>query len=211
MFIAFDGMDGAGKSTQVERLEEWLRSEGRRVTRLDLGRTPYFYELLQRINSRVLAVPAEIREMIYYFEGLYANINYIRTASRDEFVIIDRYYLSYYAYGLENGMTEEQIAFFTKNLVEPTLFFFLDAVVEMTRARIKRYRTYDAPELGYKFKADGVSAGDADRRFLEFQSRIRRNYHSHLRPGHRVIDAARSADDVERVVRAAVRELLLSL
>ena len=61
MFIAFDGMDGAGKSTQVERLEEWLRSEGRRVTRLDLGRTPYFYELLQRINSRELAVPAEIR------------------------------------------------------------------------------------------------------------------------------------------------------
>lgn len=125
MFIAFDGMDGAGKSTQVERLEAWLRESGWVVHRLDLGRTPYFYELLQRINSRELSVPAEIREMIYYFEGLYANINYIRTTARDEFVLIDRYYLSYFAYGLENGMTEEQIAFYTKNLIEPDLYFFL--------------------------------------------------------------------------------------
>ena len=64
MFIAFDGMDGAGKSTQVERLEAWLRDSGRVVHRLDLGRTPYFYELLQRINSRAVRARRDTRDDI---------------------------------------------------------------------------------------------------------------------------------------------------
>lgn len=208
MFIAFDGMDGAGKSTQVERLEAWLRDSGRVVHRLDLGRTPYFYELLQRINSRELSVPAEIREMIYYFEGLYANINYIRTTARDEFVLIDRYYLSYFAYGLENGMTEEQIAFYTKNLIEPDLYFFLDADVGTTRARIKSYRSFDAPELGYRYDAENAAAEDVDARFTAFQSRVRENYLSHIREGHRVIDATQPEILVEQEIRNAFEKMV---
>ena len=196
MFIAFDGMDGAGKSTQVERLEAWLRDSGRVVHRLDLGRTPYFYELLQRINSRELSVPAEIREMIYYFEGLYANINYIRTTARDEFVLIDRYYLSYFAYGLENGMTE------------PDLYFFLDADVGTTRARIKSYRSFDAPELGYRYDAENAAAEDIDARFTAFQSRVRENYLSHIREGHRVIDATQPEILVEQEIRNAFEKMV---
>lgn len=48
MFIAFDGMDGTGKSTQVNILAEKLRNEGKKVFQLDFGRTPFFNEIIKK-------------------------------------------------------------------------------------------------------------------------------------------------------------------
>ena len=41
MFLSIDGGDGTGKSTQVERLCDWLRRQGREVVACrDPGSTP---------------------------------------------------------------------------------------------------------------------------------------------------------------------------
>jgi len=71
MFIAFDGMDGTGKNTQVDRLEEFFKRKGENVIKLDFGGTACFKEYINKLNSKKIDVPAEIRELIYYFEGLY--------------------------------------------------------------------------------------------------------------------------------------------
>ena len=52
MFFSFDGVDGAGKSTQVALFCEWLRQQGRQVVSCrDPGGTP----LGERIRELLLA------------------------------------------------------------------------------------------------------------------------------------------------------------
>ena len=57
MFISFEGLDGSGKSTQVELLADALRADGREVTRVrEPGGTPAG----ERIRELLLDPAAEI-------------------------------------------------------------------------------------------------------------------------------------------------------
>jgi dTMP kinase len=51
LFVTFEGMDGCGKTTQIERLADWLRQQGRQVL---LTRNPGGTELGQAIRNLVL-------------------------------------------------------------------------------------------------------------------------------------------------------------
>ena len=61
MFIALDGIDGCGKSTQVELLSNYLLSKGCSVTKLDMGNAPFFDKYLKMIKERSIVVAKEIR------------------------------------------------------------------------------------------------------------------------------------------------------
>ncbi len=67
MFFVFDGVDGAGKSTQLELFVQWLRDEGHDVvTCKDPGST----ELGERIRSVLLGkheIPISIRAEMMLF------------------------------------------------------------------------------------------------------------------------------------------------
>ena len=54
MFVTFEGVDGSGKSTQVELLREALHAEGREVV---LTREPGGTELGERARELVLNGP----------------------------------------------------------------------------------------------------------------------------------------------------------
>lgn len=121
MFIAFDGIDGAGKSTQIDLLVDNLKKRNISITRLDMGGTPFLTQIIKDINSRNIAVPPMKRELIYYYEGLIANLKYIRQTHPKDVIVIDRYYLSYYAYGLLNGAKEDMLDFLLSELIEPDI------------------------------------------------------------------------------------------
>lgn len=53
MFIAFDGIDGLGKSTQVDFLEKYLKEKKRKYTVLTLGQNSYFKELINNISEKI--------------------------------------------------------------------------------------------------------------------------------------------------------------
>ena len=102
MFIALEGIDGSGKSTQLTMLKEYLESRGRSVylTRepsdLSIGKTIRRYltgEL--KADNRVIAalfVADRLEHILDDNEGLLA----IKESGRD--IICDRYYFSSYAY-----------------------------------------------------------------------------------------------------------------
>ncbi|MFM7531903.1 MAG: dTMP kinase, partial [Rubrivivax sp.] len=55
-FITFEGIDGAGKSSHIEALAEWLRARGQRVL---VTREPGGTELAEALRELVLQRPMD--------------------------------------------------------------------------------------------------------------------------------------------------------
>src|SRR5690606_16165715 len=103
MFFSFDGIDGVGKSTQIELFLDWLRTEKRlTVTSCrDPGSTP----LGERIRELLLASSNQVAidrraEMLLYMAARAQLVEeVVRPAlARGETVVSDRYLLANVVY-----------------------------------------------------------------------------------------------------------------
>lgn len=196
-FISIDGMDGAGKSSQIAPLVEWLRGTGRRVvTCRDPGSTAAGDAirgiLLDRHDIRLDATA----EMLLYMAAraqLVAEV--IRPAlERGDWVVSDRYLLANVVYqGHAGGLDPETIrrvgAVATGGL-EPDLVVVLDVDLETAARRLAR--PLDKLE----------NRGD------DYRRRLRDGYREEAarRPGRiALVDAAAGIDEVGARLREAVR------
>lgn len=111
MFVTFEGVDGSGKSTQVELLRDALRAEGREVV---LTREPGGTELGERARELVLDGPAmtpwaEAALFAAARAELVARI-ILPALERGADVISDRYVDSSLAYqGIARGIGIEHV------------------------------------------------------------------------------------------------------
>jgi dTMP kinase len=145
MFFSFDGIDGAGKSTQVRLLEEALRRRGLEVeTCRDPGSTP----LGERIREVLLAndgVPIGRRsEMLLYMASRAQLVEDVIQPALDtaKVVIADRYLLANVVYqGHAGGLDPEEIwrvgRVATQGLM-PDCVFLLDLPPEGASGRMNR-------------------------------------------------------------------------
>jgi dTMP kinase len=131
IFIAFEGPEGAGKSTQVAKLADWLRGRGLDplVTR-EPGGTPVAEEVRRvLLESDALSPRTELLLMLASRSALVADV--IRPAlDRGRVVVTDRFHLSTLAYqGYGRQLPLEEVrrmnAFATAGL-EPDLTVLLD-------------------------------------------------------------------------------------
>jgi dTMP kinase len=106
MFISFDGVDGAGKSTQIRLLADWLRSRGKTVvTCRDPGSTP----LGERLRSLLLDhhdTPIHRRaEMLLYMAARAQLVEeVIRPAlAAGQWILSDRFLLANVVYQAHAG------------------------------------------------------------------------------------------------------------
>src|SRR5205823_183886 len=101
MFFSIDGGDGTGKSTQIELLCEWLRSQGHQVvTCRDPGSTPLGEAIRDILLHREDLAIGRRSEMLLYMAAraqLVAEV--IRPALQsDKIVVADRFLLANVAY-----------------------------------------------------------------------------------------------------------------
>lgn len=145
MFFSFDGIDGAGKSTQVRLLEESLRARGLEVvTCRDPGSTP----LGERIRDVLLTndgVPIGRRsEMLLYMASRAQLVEDVIRPALDtgKVVIADRYLLANVVYqGHAGGLDAQEIwqvgQIATQGLM-PDCVFLLDLPPEGAAGRMNR-------------------------------------------------------------------------
>ena len=153
-FIALDGPDGGGKSTQVARLVEWLESQGHPVVGCrDPGGTPLGDQLRGILLDRATTAPIPWAEMLLYMASRAQLVDQvIRPALRaGKHVISDRYLLANVVYqGYAGGLPMDSIWRIgeesTRNLL-PDLTLVLDVPPEIARARTggARDRMEDRP------------------------------------------------------------------
>jgi dTMP kinase len=197
--IAFEGVEGAGKSTQVELLRQALEKAGHRVvTTREPGGTP----VGERVRSILLdpASALDPRTEALLFAAARAELveQVIRPAlERGEVVLCDRYVDSSLAYqGAGRGLGLEPVAvinrFATGGLVPDLVVLLrLDPVEGLARGRGSRDRI--------------------ERQDLEFHRRVARGFMdlAAADPDRFVVlDAAAPTDPVAAEVRAAVLRIL---
>ena len=145
MFIAIEGLDGSGGTTQSERLASWFEQQGDKVT---LTREPSSGPVGQFIR-RVInpSDPASVlgdNVLPYLFAADrrdHLDREILPALSRQEHVISDRYYHSSLAYqSLSVGL--HLVAELNRDFRAPDITIFLDLSPE---ACLKRIRSRGAP------------------------------------------------------------------
>jgi dTMP kinase len=203
LFIAFEGGDGAGKSTQAEKLTAALEAAGRTVVRTrEPGGTP----VGEQLRSLVLEhgngeIDARTEALIFAASRAAHVAQVIRPAvERGEVVVCDRFIDSSVAYqgsGRALGTEEvRQLNIWATEGFSPDLTVLLD--VDPEQGRLRRTAN-DAEEDRMESEPDA------------FHLRIRRTFLEQARnnPEHYlVLDAGRPVDELAGTILARVRELL---
>ncbi|MFC4334840.1 dTMP kinase [Salininema proteolyticum] len=145
MFIAFEGGEGTGKTTQVLKLTAWFKARGHTVVQT---REPGGTQLGSRIRALILdaknsdAPSPRAEALLYAADRAHHAASVVRPALADGNVVIsDRYIDSSIAYqGAGRGLGGEEIAHLsqwgTENLVpDLTIVLDLDPAVGLARAK----------------------------------------------------------------------------
>lgn len=201
LLVTFEGGEGTGKSTQVERLAEWLRSKGRTVTiAIEPGTTQVgeaVREILLETASDSIAPEAELALYLAARAELVAEI--VRPAlERGEIVLLDRYVDSSVAYqgygrGLDPRRVRDLCDFATGGLA-PDLTVLIDLPVD--------------EGLGRQARPDRL-----ERAGREFHERVRLGYQQlALNNPERfvVLDGRDTIDEIQAEIRDRVEPLLAS-
>ncbi|TCT12369.1 dTMP kinase [Tepidamorphus gemmatus] len=206
-FITFEGGEGTGKSTQIERLVERLRARGLDVVQTrEPGGTPRAETIRRAVLSGRVAALGPFAEALMMNAARDDHLaELIRPAlARDAWVVCDRFADSTRAYqGALGGVTTEVLAALEDLVVgdtKPDLTIILDLDPEIALARA-RARTRAEGGAGDRFEDEGLHTHRKLRQaFLDIAA---------AEPDRCVvIDASGSADEVaERVWRVVSNRL----
>jgi dTMP kinase len=154
VFIAFEGGEGSGKSTQSKLLKEWLEEEGEEVL---LSREPGGTELgvdLRRIllDHSTGDISPRAEALLYAADRAHHVFSKIRPAlERGEVVITDRYFDSSIAYqGAGRILVPGEVARISRWATEslfPTLTIVIDLPAEIGIGRLKSKDRLEAEPL----------------------------------------------------------------
>ncbi|MBO5903556.1 MAG: dTMP kinase [Tidjanibacter sp.] len=159
MFIVLEGLDGAGKSTQIKMLTEWLESAGRKVKYLHFPRfdAPVYGDLIARFLRGEFGGVEDVNP--YLVALLYAGdradaATIIRGWEADGYVVIvDRYVYSNVGYQCAKVKDEEErkalkdwilrTEFEQFAIPQPTASLFLDVPFAFTERKLTEVREGD--------------------------------------------------------------------
>ena len=200
VLITFEGVEGSGKSTQMRRLERWLRREGYRP---EITREPDGTALgaaVRRLFERPGVKPQPLTEMFLFMAARQQHViekigPWLRAG---RVVLCDRYTDATVAYqgygrGVDPQLIRETNMHATGGLFpDLTLLFDLDPAAGFRRIGARRLDHFEREKLA-------------------FHRRVRRGYLEIMRAEPkrvRRIDAAGAPAAVEQQVRTLVSELL---
>lgn len=199
MFIAFDGIDGAGKSTQIARLVEAFRAAGREVVSVrDPGSTAAGEAIRALVLDSELEMHRRCEALLYMAARSQLVEERIRPAlDAGKVVVSDRYLLANVVYQSASGGESAELLWQLGEVaiagVRPDLTVLLDLPAELALSRINR-------------PADRMES-----RGVEYLAAVREGFRRHLPRASQqtlIVDAAQSIDAMAATIRAAAVPLL---
>jgi dTMP kinase len=171
--IIVEGIDGSGKSTQLDLLRKWLTNQGYLVISSEWNSSPIVKGITRQGKRRQLLSPMSF-SLIHAADFASRTYSQILPALQSGAIVLaDRYVYTAYARDAVRGVNRAWLRRLYSFAVEPTLAFYFDVPLEEAMRRISIGR----PEL--KFYEAGLDLGlsnDPFESFRRFQGLIRQEY-----------------------------------
>lgn len=183
--IVLEGLDGAGKSTQIKLLKEFLAKRGVDCEYIHFPRfeAPVYGELIARFLRGELgnidAVDPYIVALLFAGDRAHAAATICRWLEEGKYVVLDRYVNSNIAYQCAKLSDREQqdalrvwineLEYGVNNIPRPDVSAFLDVPFEFTRRNLLSQR--DGDDRDYLRGAEDIHEAS-----LDFQHRVRDIY-----------------------------------
>lgn len=208
-FITFEGGEGSGKTTQIEKLSTWLKTQNKEVV---LTREPGGSEGGEEIRNLFVQGCANrwepMSEVLLLYAARYDHVEkLIKPAlNRGAWVLCDRFFDSTFAYqGYGHNMSLdilEKLNDIALDDFKPDLTFLLDIDVKQGLKRaIKREGDKEAKED--RFESLDIS----------FHEKLRQGYLNIAKKNHnriQIIDANNSVEDIFACIKQISQKLLIT-
>ena len=185
MLIVLEGLDGAGKSTQVKLLKEYIQSKGKQLRYLHFPRfdAPVYGDLIAKFLrgdfGAINQVHPQLVALLFAEDRHGASPEMKATLQTGGHVLLDRYVYSNIAYQCAKVKDSEEAAdlrewiFNTEygdfDLPRPDLNIFLDVPIGFVESKLKSQRG----GADRDYLEGGQDIHEAD---IEFQKRVRDIY-----------------------------------
>ena len=154
VFVVFEGIDGAGKTTQAFRLKQWVLDRGLAAVYVKEPTDGPWGQKIRAIaqNGRDGIAPED--ELEYFIRDRDQDVkeNIAPALNRGEVVIGDRYFYSTIAYQSALGLDPEDIRRRNAAFPVPDMVFILDIGTRTSQIRITQGRREQANQ-GYEQEA----------------------------------------------------------
>jgi dTMP kinase len=152
VLIVFEGTEGAGKSTQLRLLSEWLVARGRDVVAVrEPGGTVLGDEIRRILLDPGSDITAHAEALLFMASRAQLVERVLRPAiASKSIVLVDRFFLSTYAYqGAGRGIADEQLVAANRMATQgltPDLTILLDLPTGEGLSRVARRGAHDRIE-----------------------------------------------------------------
>ncbi|MEN9658628.1 MAG: hypothetical protein RL571_2093 [Pseudomonadota bacterium] len=202
-FLSVEGIDGAGKSTQLAWIAQWLKQQGVAFVQT---REPGGTALGEKLRDLLLSEPMHLEtETLLMFAGRREHLEQVikPALARGEWVLCDRFSDASYAYqGGGRGLPrekfialEEWVQGVAPNKIQPDLTLIFDVPLSVSQERMAGGRILDRFE----------------REAADFHARVRAAYleRASSEPQRiRVINANRSLEEIQQELAEILSAIL---
>lgn len=185
MLIVLEGLDGAGKSTQVKLLKEYIQSKGKQLRYLHFPRfdAPVYGDLIAKFLrgdfGAINQVHPQLVALLFAEDRREASTMIREWLDNGDVVLLDRYVYSNIAYQCSKMKNKEEsdalrdwifnLEYNTYNIPRPDVNLFLDVPISFVDKKLKENREGDDREY-LKGKSDIHEAN------IQFQIDVRELY-----------------------------------
>lgn len=184
MYIVFEGIDGSGKSTQIQLLKEWLEANGFDVETLVEPTDSEVGKLIRKLLQHPDAMSDKLQKVLALLFAADRMLIMDRLEDESKVFISDRSYISSLVY----QKPVEWVEILNKYAKKPDLLILLDLDVEKSVARTSHEDTFENVEF-----LTGVK---------DSYLRLAKNY------PHAIIDANNGMNKVSSDIKKAVAPYL---
>ena len=205
--IVFEGPEGAGKTTQLRLVAEWLSGEGQSVLAVrEPGGTPLGDEIRRLLLDPQSDIEPRAEAMLFMASRAQLTRRVMQPAlARGDVVLMDRFFLSTYAYQVAGrGLPHDEISVANRLATEgirPELTVLLTLPVEAGLARATQRGPRDRMEQADAGFHERVARAFADFATPDWQE-------AHPEAGRiELVDAAGAVEEVFGRVRTVVERV----
>ena len=204
--IIVEGIDGSGKSTQLQLLQRWLVSQGHTVFFTEWNSSKLVKETtkLGKKNRTLTPLTFSLIHATDFADRLFYNI--IPPLKAGMIVLADRYVYTAFARDVARGCERAWVRKLYAFAIRPDIAFYFKVPVDVSLGRILSGR---AKVKYYEAGMDLNLSQDPVESFSRFQSKILEEYDRVVEEHSlTIIDATAEIDEQQEIVREVVTRVL---